>query len=102
MNTTIMIIMAAAFNNITRDIGRIFSDPNYGIFGGADIALLGVFVFMIFFILTLVFGLGMLVGSVIIIPVLFVIFEWIPDLKIVVALIMGLMFGMALNKLVKR
>jgi hypothetical protein len=93
--------MTTPFGNITEEIGRIFTDPAIGIFA-ANPELMGIFIFIILFVLTLIFGLGMLVGSVVIIPTLFLVFQWIPDLRIVVAMIMGLIFGMALNRMVKR
>lgn len=67
-----------------------------------DDMLFGLFIFMILFILTLMFGLGMLVGSVVIIPSLFAVFQYIPDLRIIVAIICGLVFGLGLHRLVRR
>jgi hypothetical protein len=101
MNITLALVFATAFENITRDIGRIFTDPTNGIFG-AEPALMGLFIFLILLVLTLIFGLGMLIGSVVLIPSMFLIFQWVPDLKIIVAIIMGLILGMFLNKLIKR
>jgi hypothetical protein len=71
-----------------------------GIIG--DPMLLGAFIFIVLFILTLMFGLGMLVGSVVIIPSLFAVFNYIPDLRILVAIICGLVFGLGLQKLIRR
>ena len=95
------LVVFTMFDNITEGIGKIFTDPNIGIFG-SDPALMGLFVFMIFLVLTLVFGLGMLIGSVVLIPSLFLIFQWVPDLKIIVAMIFGVIAGMFFNRLVKR
>jgi hypothetical protein len=107
-------IMAININwsSITDPIGRLFSggtwiDPSTGlpheiegIMG--DPLLTGLFLFLIFFILTMVFGLGMLIGSVVIIPSMFAVFQYIPELRIIVAIICGLIFGMGLHKLIKR
>lgn len=98
---------------ITDPIGRMFlGGENYtGLDGlphvtqgilGNDPMLLGAFIFFVLFVLTLMFGLGMLVGSVVIIPSLFAVFNYIPGLKIVVAIICGLVFGLGLHKLVRR
>jgi len=94
-------VMAASINwtQIIDPISRMFTSSN-GIFGSELIAAL--FLFMFFLILTAVFGMGMLIGSVIIIPSMFLVFEYIPTLKIGVAIIIGLLFGIGLNKLVKR
>lgn len=72
-----------------------------GMFGG-DEMLLGMLIFIILFVITLLFGLGMLVGSVVIIPTLFAIFQYVPDLKIIVAIISGLMLGIGFHKIIKR
>ncbi len=96
-------------------IGRLFTGGNYttpggnvsqviGIFGGGldTQALLGIFLFMILFLLTAMWGLGILVGSVAIIPSLFAVFGYIPQLRIIVAIILGLLFGLGLNRFVRR
>jgi len=44
----------------------------------------------------------MIVGSVVIIPALFAIFQWIPTLKIIVGLLCGLLFGFALQRIYRR
>lgn len=72
-----------------------------GTFSG-DPILMGVFVFFVLFLLTLIFGLGMLVGSVVIIPSLFAVFQWIPTFQVIVAIICGLVFGLGLHRLVRR
>jgi len=74
--------------------------PFYGVIG--DPVVLGAIIFMFFFILTAVWGLGILIGSVVIIPASFAVFQYIPQLAIVVAIICGLIFGMGLNRLVRR
>ena len=84
------------FTDTIGEIGGTFDS----IFG-SDV-FLGVFVFLFFFIFTLLLGLGMLVGSVVLIPSMFIVFKWIPSVKIVVAILLGLIFGMALNKLIRR
>lgn len=100
------------WGDIIDPIGRIFTGGNFtaydgttqyatGIFEG-DPMLMGAFLLLIFLILTFIFGLGMLVGSVVIIPSLFAIFQYIPDLRIIVGIISGLIFGLALHKLIRR
>jgi len=69
---------------------------------GNDPILIGAFIFLVLFILTLIFGLGMLVGSVVFIPTMFALFQFIPDLRIIVAIICGLVFGLGLHRLIKR
>lgn len=64
--------------------------------------LLGGFIFLILLLLTLMFGLGMLIGAVVIIPSLFAVFNFIPDLRIIVAIILGLVIGIGLHHLIKR
>jgi hypothetical protein len=108
-------VMAININwsQITDPIGRMFSggETYIGLDGlnhtttgiiGNDPMLLGAFVFFILFVLTLMFGLGMLVGSVVIIPSLFAVFQWIPTFQVIVAIICGLVFGLGLHRLVRR
>lgn len=110
----IMSIFAIDVNwtSITDPINRMFNGGTWvdpvtghtqsitGIMG--DPTLTGLFIFLILFILTMVFGLGMLIGSVVIIPSLFAVFQYIPELRILVAIICGLIFGMGLHRMVKR
>lgn len=72
-----------------------------GIFEGNEYLLAG-FIFIIFLILTLMFGLGMLVGSVVLIPASFAIFDFVPNMRIIIAIICGLIFGLGLHRLVRR
>jgi len=96
-------------------IGRMFTGGNYtdsqgndksvtGIFGGGQdtMALFGLFIFLILFLLTALFGMGILVGSVVIIPSVFAVIGYIPELRVVVAIIAGLIFGMGVNRFVRR
>jgi len=73
----------------------------HGIIGN-DPMLLGVFIFLVLFLLTLMFGLGILIGVVVIIPASFAVFQYVPNLQIVIAIICGLVFGLTLHKLVRR
>lgn len=109
----IVLTLNINWSQITDPIGKMFSggETYIGLDGlnhtttgiiGADPMLLGAFIFFVLFVLTLMFGLGMLVGSVVIIPSLFAVFQYIPDLRIVVAIICGLVFGLGLHKLVRR
>jgi hypothetical protein len=114
MNTILLNIILAInvnWSSITDPFNRLFFGGNYTTFDGTTIPVNGIFgdptlaaifIFFILFLLTLMAGLGMLVGSVVIIPSLFAIFQYIPDLKIIVAIICGLTFGLALHKLVRR
>ena len=72
-----------------------------GIFAG-DSYLLAAFIFIIFLILTLIFGLGMLVGSVILLPASFAIFDLVPSMRVIIAIMCGLIFGLGLHRLVRR
>ena len=92
-----IIILQSFLDNITGPIGEMITD----MFGGNDL-LIGVFLLVMFTILTFLFGLGMLVGSVVIIPTMFAVFRYIPSLRIVLAIFLGLVFGLALNKFIKR
>jgi len=96
MNALFAFLNLMLINNITEEIGTTFSE----IFG-SDL-LLGIFIFIFFFIFTLLLGIGMLVGSTILVPAMFVVFEYIPSFSIVVAIILGLLFGLGLNKLIRR
>lgn len=93
------------WENITTPIYELFmgneTNAVEGVIGN-DPMLLGGFLFLILFVLTLILGLGMLVGSVVIIPTLFSIFNFIPDLRIIVAIICGLLFGLGLHQLIRR
>ena len=52
--------------------------------------------------MVLLAGIGMLVGSVAILPIFFLVFQYIPPLKIIVAIISGLLLGITMNRLIKR
>ena len=85
-------------------------DPIYELFMGNEEMmgifeselLLGGFIFLVLMLMTLMFGLGMLIGSVVIIPSLFAIFNYVPNLRVIVAIILGLMFGLGLNRMIRR
>lgn len=97
MNIAMMLLTnLMLIENLTEEIGNTFSQ----IFG-SDL-LFGIFIFIFFFIFTLLLGIGMLVGSTILVPAMFVVFEYIPSFSIVVAIILGLLFGLGLNKLIRR
>jgi len=100
---TILLAIDIDWGDITEPIYRLFmgNETVEGIFAG-DSMLLGIFIFIILFILTLMFGLGMLVGSVVIIPSLFAIFNYIPGTRALIGILAGLIFGLALHKLVRR
>lgn len=89
-------IVMVNVNEIAELVGGLFTT----IFG-SDL-LIGVVLFMFFMILTLIIGLGMVVGSVVLIPSLFLVFQYIPDIKIIVAIVIGMLVGLALNKLIRR
>ena len=105
LQSLILLLIDINWNNITNPIYELFvGNESQGIEGvlGNDIMLLGAFLFLILFVLTLMFGLGMLVGSVVILPSLFAVFNYIPDLRIIVAIICGLIFGLGLHRLIRR
>jgi len=101
------------WSSIVDPIGRMFNGGNItdpvtgitshvtGMFEG-DPMLFGLFLFMIFLLLTLIFGIGLLIGTVILIPASFAVFQYIPDLRILIAIMAGLLFGIALHKLIRR
>ena len=91
------------WDNIFTPLGELFlgGDSTIGIIGDNQM-LVGLILFSFLFIMTLMFGLGMLVGSVAIIPSLFAVFQFIPSLQIIVAIICGLLFGITLHKIIKR
>jgi len=103
------------WTGIFDDIGRLFMGGNYtdpngttipvqGIFGGGldTMALMGIFLFMILFILTAMWGLGILIGSVAIIPSAFAVMGYIPELRVILAIVLGLLFGLGINRFVRR
>ena len=96
-------------------IGRMFSGGTYtdpggvthsvtGIFGGGfdTQAIMGLFIFIILFILTAMWGLGILIGSVAIIPSVFAVIGYIPELRIIVAIVVALIFGLGVNRFIRR
>ena len=92
------------WGDITNPIYELFmGNETSGITGIiGDEMLLGVFLLLVFMLLTFMFGLGMLVGSVVLIPALFSVFKWIPNLRIIVAMMLGILFGLALHRFIKR
>lgn len=94
--TIASLIVMINVSEITELIGDLFMTIL-----GSEL-LIGALLFMFFMIFTLILGLGMLVGSVIIIPSLFLVFEFIPDIKIIVAIVIGMVVGLALNKIIRR
>jgi hypothetical protein len=91
-------------NMILLDIWSDVTDPIMqmlmSIFGSE--LVLGVFIFLIIVIFTFIFGLGMLVGIVPLIPGMFIVFGYIPSGRIILALILGFFVGIGLNKLIRR
>lgn len=92
------------WSDILDPIGELFLGDGADLEGvvGDNLMLVGLFVFLILFIMTLTMGLGMLIGSVAIIPSLFAVFQWVPSLQIIVAIVCGLIFGFGLNRIIKR
>lgn len=89
-------IVLSTISDVVNQIGYAFD-----LLFGSDL-LIGAFVFVFIMLLTLLLGLGILVGSVVIIPGMYVVFKWIPDIKIFLALFLGLFVGLALHRLIKR
>ena len=96
MNMFLSLILMNIIEEVTGPIGETFAD----LFGSE--LILGVFLFMIILIFTFIFGLGMIVGSVVLIPAMFLVFKYIPSGRIILAIMLGLLFGMALNRLIRR
>lgn len=95
-------VITTDWNDIFNPIGELFlgdGGDTEGIIGNNEMVL-GLFIFLCLFVFTLILGLGMLIGSVVIIPSLFAIFQFIPGLKIVVAIVCGLLLGFACRKLI--
>lgn len=94
------------WSQIIDPISRLFmggTDPGTGIHISGiigDPLFMAIFLFMFMFILTAVLGLGFLVGSVVIIPTAFLIFQWVPELRVFFAIILGGLLGIVLNKFV--
>lgn len=108
-------IMAINVNwsGITDGISRLFTggyftDPQTNVTQfipgvlGSNMTIVAVFVFLFFFILVGLFGMTMLIGSVVIIPVLFFLFQYVPPLRIIVAIVIGFIFGIGLHRLIRR
>lgn len=100
------------WDNITQGIGRLFTGGNWtdpsggvhwidGILGG-DPVVIAIIFFLFFFILVGYFGLGMLVGSVVLLPLMFALFQYLPPLRIIVAIILGLVLGFGMHRIIRR
>ena len=82
------------------DIGQTIYNLFYSIFGSE--LIMGAFLFLIFMFLIFIFGLGFLVGSVVLIPALFLVFRFIPSGRIILAIILGMFVGLGLHRLLRR
>ena len=103
MNMVFSFFVLSAFTNLTKEFYRVFvegTDKFSPIFGSPEILAVVIFIFIMVF--TLVLGLGMLVGCVVVIPGLFLVFAYVPDFQIFIAIILGLIVGLGLNKVIKR
>jgi hypothetical protein len=113
--TTSIEHLNVSWDTIFDGIGRMFTGGDYydskgvfhhvdGIFGGGQDtrALLGLFIFLILFFLTAMWGLGIIIGSVVLIPSVFLVTNYIPELTITVAIVTGLAFGLGLNRIIRR
>lgn len=96
--------LSTDWSEILDPIGELFTGDGGDLEGviGDNLMIVGLFIFLVLFLFTLMMGLGMLVGSVVLIPSMFAVFQYIPSLQIVVAIICGLLFGFALNRIVRR
>jgi hypothetical protein len=90
------VIADPSFGDVGEEIGNAF----HLLFGSKEI--LGVFVFLVIMILTFIFGFGMIVGSVVLIPAMFLVFEFIPSAQVMFAIIIGIIVGLGLQKLIRR
>lgn len=107
-----------SWTNISQDIGRMFFGGNYtnatgvvvpveGIFGpiggpGIGSIMIGMLILMFFLVITAIYGMGIVIGSSILLPAFFAVFQYIPSLRIIVAIIVGVCVGLGLHRLVKR
>ncbi len=98
MNTmlSIHLIILTSMGDI---FGEIY-DSFYTLFG-SDLIIGGI-VFLFFLVFTLILGLGMLVGSVVLLPAMFLVFDFIPDMRIFVAIFAGIIVGLGLHKIINR
>lgn len=106
-------VIPVDWNTITDGISRLFLGGNWtdpstgtshyvtGLLGG-DPIIVAMLIFLFFLIMVGLFGMGMLIGSVVILPMLFFLFQWIPPLRIVVAIIIGIIFGIGLHRIIRR
>lgn len=92
INSLIVLTTKDAFHEIYETMHAVF---------GSDL-ILGAIIFLFFLVFTLVLGLGMIIGSVVLIPAMFLVFEFIPDLSIIVAIFLGLFVGLGLHKFINR
>ena len=111
--TNLLYAININWDNIIGPIGRMFTGGNItdpitgnithitGMFEG-DPMLYGAFIFLIFLTLTLIMGLGFLIGIVILLPASFIVFKYIPGFEIIIAILSGLLFGLALHRLIRR
>ena len=93
---SVHLIVLTAMGDIFHEIYEAF----YTLFGSTE--MIGVIVFLFFLIFTLILGLGMLIGSVVLIPAMFLVFEFVPDMRIFLAIFAGLIVGLGLHKLINR
>ena len=82
------------------DVGQTIYNLFYSIFGSE--LIMGAFLFLIFMFLIFIFGLGFLVGSVVLIPAMFLVFRFIPSGRIILAIILGMFVGLGLHRLLRR
>jgi len=98
-----MFSVLTAFTDLFGEFHRVFiegTDAFSPIFGSPEVLAAVIFIFIMVF--TLILGLGMLVGCVVIIPGLFLVFSYVPDIQIFIAIALGLVVGIGLNKIIKR
>jgi hypothetical protein len=112
------VFTAVGWGGIADSIARLFFGGNYtnstgavvpvnGIFsafGGEAVGgmIAGLIILMFFLIITAIYGMGVLIGSSILIPAMFAVFQFIPPLRIIIAIVVGLILGLGFHKFVKR
>lgn len=101
------------WNNMTDGIGRLFGGGNWtdpqtgithyvhGILGG-DMTIISIVIFLFFFIVAGVMGLSFIIGSVVFLPLMFFLFQYLPHLQFIVAIIVGLILGFGLHRIIRR
>jgi len=96
LQALVTFVLAVNWSSITQP----FADMGTDLIGQP--ALMGLIILLFFLMFALILYLPMEAVVCIMMPTLYLVFTFIPPLKIVVAVMVGLMIGMALIKWVRR